>query len=340
MGLATMLRAYDTILAAHVAAYNAIHDLYLEAAWALPQVSLNTYCSDVYWLDKFLLDVLQLRKRGVSPGGEGQHLRVKAKEFERALRAAALPMLRDLPYLIGTLAKKITNRVGGNSFRELRLPLALAAIHASPRDTFLDFVALDYYDPFFAHLARLPTWRDLEFKSKSPHDWFMATVTSKWWDWRVLPRGMEFFCRYYSEDAGNLPVMIAENGFALRCQIDNTLHPRRDGFTRSEFLRLHVAEVVRMAKAGVPVIGYLHWSLFDNYEWGSFTPRFGLLSLDYTAGTDRLHQDGNGDSAAATYAALIKEARLSMAATPLVKRVASAAAMGKRLSRGFGRVAV
>ena len=192
------------------------------------------------------------------------------------------------------------------------MPLALDAIHDSARTVSLDYIALDYYDPFFAHLARLPDWSDLEYKSKTPQAWLMATVTSKWWDWRVLPSGMEFFCRHYSEDFGDLPVLIAENGLAVRCKVDNAGHPRRDRITRSEFLRLHVAEIVKMVQAGVPVFGYLHWSLFDNYEWGSFTPRFGLFSLDYTLGTDRLTSDPAGDRAAETYGALVGEARRTL----------------------------
>jgi hypothetical protein len=32
--------------------------------------------------------------------------------------------------------------------------------------------------------------------------------------------------------------------------------------------------------AGVPVRAYLHWSLVDNYEWGTYEPRFGLYGLD------------------------------------------------------------
>jgi beta-glucosidase len=31
---------------------------------------------------------------------------------------------------------------------------------------------------------------------------------------------------------------------------------------------------------GADVRGYLHWSLLDNYEWGSWAPTFGLVSVD------------------------------------------------------------
>jgi beta-glucosidase len=31
---------------------------------------------------------------------------------------------------------------------------------------------------------------------------------------------------------------------------------------------------------GVKVIGYMVWSLTDNFEWGSYTPRFGLYTVN------------------------------------------------------------
>lgn len=40
-------------------------------------------------------------------------------------------------------------------------------------------------------------------------------------------------------------------------------------------------------KWGVDVRGYFYWSLLDNYEWGSYAPRFGLVDVDRQNGFKR-----------------------------------------------------
>jgi beta-glucosidase/6-phospho-beta-glucosidase/beta-galactosidase len=117
-------------------------------------------------------------------------------------------------------------------------------------------------------------------RKRSFRDWVLESVASKWWDWRMLPEGLAFFVRHLGKHG--LPLLIAENGMALRRLPDNRSLKRRDNLARSQYLREHVRVVARMIEQGQPLIGYLHWSLFDNYEWGSFAPRFGLYSLDYT----------------------------------------------------------
>lgn len=304
--------AYGYLLRAHVLAYNAIHDLYLEQGWPSPKVTINNYCSDLYWSDKLLLDLLSIRERGIKRAAIRDYVSAQASAFDSAFEAARIPLHHDLPYFFGAAAKRLSNWCGYRWFRAEPFGGLLDAIQEAERDRTFDYLGLDYYDPFIAHMFRFPVFWDHEFRNRSFRSWVLSTVTSKWWDWRVLPRGLHFFCDYYSRDFAGREVLIVENGMALRRKPDNRGSLRRDRMRRSDFLRLHVHEVMRIVESGVPLAGYLHWSLFDNYEWGSFTPRFGLFSLDYALGTERLTEDRLGDRPSETYASLIREARQRM----------------------------
>src|SRR5699024_12073261 len=48
----------------------------------------------------------------------------------------------------------------------------------------------------------------------------------------------------------------------------------------SDALRNDVYWIQRAVADGIDVIGYNYWSLTDNYEWGSYQPRFGLFTVD------------------------------------------------------------
>jgi beta-glucosidase/6-phospho-beta-glucosidase/beta-galactosidase len=67
------------------------------------------------------------------------------------------------------------------------------------------------------------------------------------------------------------PILITENGLPTNRDDD-----------RWTFLFLHLWQVARAINDGVPIVGYLHWSLLDNYEWADgFKARFGLIGVDY-----------------------------------------------------------
>ena len=310
-GLSAMITAYNHLLRAHVLAYNTLHDLYEARGWPAPRVTFNNYCSDLYWSDKLLLDLVCMRERGVARDEMSAHIVERARAFEEAFERARIPLRKDLAYFFGSMLKRLSNWVGYKRFDAAQFAPLMDTIDASPRARVLDYIGLDYYDPFAAHAFRLPVFWDHEFRNHSLREWILNTITSKWWDWRVLPRGLHFFCKHYSEDFA-LPVLIAENGMALRRRIrDESASARRDRMTRSQFLRLHVHEVAKIVRDGIPLVGYLHWSLFDNYEWGTYTPRFGLFSINFHTSLDRLPENPGGDRPAETYAALIREAAIN-----------------------------
>jgi 6-phospho-beta-galactosidase len=313
-GLEALIRAYNLLLSAHVRAYNAIHDIYEAAGWIPPQVTLNTYCSDLYWSEKVIWDLLSLRQQDIRIHELQDFAYTNAKQFETDLRKANLRFRHNLPYRAGQVVRQFSNWLGRRNFDGKHLHDYLQVLEASPRDRVFDYLAIDYYDPFLAHIFRLPIFSDFEFKTKDFRGWLMSGITSKWWDWRSLPEGLHYFCQYYSREFGRMvgqthcPIMIAENGMAIRRKPDNSIATKRsDSMLRSEFLKAHIQQVQRLLQEGIPLLGYMHWSMTDNYEWGSYTPRFGLFSIDFQQSSDRRVEDHLGDRPSETYAQLIRE---------------------------------
>lgn len=66
------------------------------------------------------------------------------------------------------------------------------------------------------------------------------------------------------------PIMVTENGVA----------DAEDQF-RQWWLRETMQALVRVRGSGVDLIGYIHWSLLDNFEWAfGWWPKFGLVEVD------------------------------------------------------------
>ncbi len=87
--------------------------------------------------------------------------------------------------------------------------------------------------------------------------------------WEYFPGALESAVRHTAEVTNGTPILVTENGIATAD--DN----RRIDYTYGALEGLHSA----MA-SGINVLGYIHWSALDNYEWGSYIPTFGLISWD------------------------------------------------------------
>lgn len=134
----------------------------------------------------------------------------------------------------------------------------------------LDFVGINVYQPF--------NTADWGGNGKKPVPG--APKTSMGWsvDERVLYWTAKFIYERYQ-----LPIMVTENGMAdndFVC-LDAKVHDPQ----RADFLRRYLSQLKRAVAEGIPVLGYQHWSLLDNFEWAEgYDPRFGLIHVDFATG--------------------------------------------------------
>lgn len=74
----------------------------------------------------------------------------------------------------------------------------------------------------------------------------------------------------YAHKATGVPILVSEHGVGTD-----------DDGVRAKFIPAALKELKIAMDEGVPVKGYVHWSLLDNYEWVfGYKPRFGLMSVD------------------------------------------------------------
>jgi beta-glucosidase len=98
--------------------------------------------------------------------------------------------------------------------------------------------------------------------------------------WEVHPAGLEQVLLRAHREYGAERLYITENGSAWP-EVAGPDGPFDDP-DRFTYLQDHIAAVARAAAAGVPVAGYFHWSLMDNFEWAyGYDKRFGLIHVDY-----------------------------------------------------------
>lgn len=102
-----------------------------------------------------------------------------------------------------------------------------------------------------------------------------ALISDRFLEQDPNPKGLYAALQGYARKFPDLPILIAENGMPTQ---DNK--PRPDGITRSQHLTDAIYWTQRAHADGINVIGYMYWSLTDNFEWGHYGPRFGLYSVD------------------------------------------------------------
>jgi beta-glucosidase len=137
----------------------------------------------------------------------------------------------------------------------------------------VDFIGINVYQPraYVTASDQVPGYRAITLNASHPR-MFNGFVLSP----EVLYWGPRMVQSLWNPKE----IFITENG----CAASDELAADGSVFDsdRVMFLRNNLLHLQRATVEGIPVKGYSHWSLMDNFEWGDgFSSRLGLVYVDF-----------------------------------------------------------
>jgi beta-glucosidase/6-phospho-beta-glucosidase/beta-galactosidase len=279
-----LLPAYDTMLSHYVKAYDGIHDLFEARGWGTPHVGYTIASLCPYEFDKQLDDILRLRSWGVAREDAAARIGECRTAWRARVDDLARSQLTDEEFerYLETITAT-TENVRPEGFTK-----TLDALYASPRERKLDYLSLNVYEPFGA--ARRGQQRA---DGGVPWDVYMM-------DGEVY----RTFIHAKHDFNTDLPVHMGENSCANFQPVGEPAIPRPDGWTRERYLKTYLMEMIRCMKEGVPIRGYLYWTLVDDVA----PPRLGLYNYDFV-NHRILDTDGFGQPSGRIYGHLVAALR-------------------------------
>jgi beta-glucosidase len=279
-----LLPACDTMLAHYVKAYDGIHDLFETRGWGMPHVGYTIASLAQYELDKQLDDLVRLRSWGVAREDAASRIAECRSVWRTRVDDLARSQLGDEElerYLEGVEST-------AERLRPERFTKTLDALYASPRARKLDYLSLNVYEPFGS--AR--TWPD------------RPGVRVPWDVYRLDGEVYRTFILAKHDFNADLPIYMGENSCANFQPVGQPAIPRPDGWTRERYLKTYLMEMVRCMKEGVPIRGYLYWTLVDDTQ----PARLGLYNYDFER-HEILDTDCGGRPSGAIYGHLVSALR-------------------------------
>ena len=169
----------------------------------------------------------------------------------REARAAVKALRADLPVGVSIAVADEVALPGGEQRRDAKRAAVYEHWLRVARED--DFIGVQNYE-------RVLHGPDGEVLPEGPRNG-MGTV--------VEPASLAGAVRYAHEVSG-VPVLVTEHGI----QTD-------DDTQRAAFVPAALEHLGAELAAGVPVLGYCHWTLLDNFEWiFGYGPKLGLVAVD------------------------------------------------------------
>ncbi|MDQ6984818.1 MAG: family 1 glycosylhydrolase [Candidatus Dojkabacteria bacterium] len=149
----------------------------------------------------------------------------------------------------------------------------------------LVFLGLNYYYLVYGRFSRFINLIKILFFGSEP-DPFSSRhledpdiIGTSDMGWYLYPKGMYERVMFYHKKY-KLPIMITEHGLA-----------DKEDRIRLEYTKQSLEYLHQAITDGAEVLGYMHWSLLDNFEWDKgYWPKFGLVEVDIKTGERRVRE--------------------------------------------------
>ena len=130
----------------------------------------------------------------------------------------------------------------------------------------MDFMGINYYSRSVVSAG-------------APYDVHKSGLPITDMGWEVYPQGLTELLLRLHRDYPVPALYVTENGGAFK---DALVAGRVHDSERTAYIASHISAVGAALQQGVPMAGYMVWSLLDNFEWASgYAKRFGIVHVDY-----------------------------------------------------------
>ena len=145
----------------------------------------------------------------------------------------------------------------------------------------MDFMGMNIYSGHYFDIDENGNFYELDHKpgEATTHIGWYMTYPALYW-------GIKEVTEQY-----NIPVYITENGLSCSDMVfsDGKVHDPQ----RIEFTKGYLEGVERAYAEGMPIKGYFHWSVMDNFEWAlGYNERFGMVYVDMQTGKRTIKDSG------------------------------------------------
>lgn len=213
----------------------------------------------------------------------------KPEDIEAAQRHNRDTMWKDLEILTtGTIDRRFIKELEARNVR-LTITDEDSQLMRHPLSK-IDFISFSYYFSLCTQDSENEQATNAETMQMMYQGYYNPYLERTTFGWQIDARGLRIFMNELY-DRYKLPVMIVENGCGVESDVltpDKKVHDEY----RIDYLRAHIAEVMKTREEGVPVMGYLPWGCIDLYSaGGNRNKRYGFVFVDFDNDLSRYKKD-------------------------------------------------